>query len=127
MTIDSLALSRCDFIKIDTSGMELPAIRGAHETISRLKPVLYVANEYKDRSPALIEALFELGYKLYWHVPRYYEPDNYYENAENTVGNLASMNMLCVHGSVTTDIQGLRPITSPHSDWRTAPQPQTTS
>ena len=118
ITIDSLGLQRCDFLKLDIEGMELAAIRGAKETLERHRPVLYLENDREKNSPALISALLELGYKLYWHLPRFFEPDNYYANQENVFGTLASINMLGVHSSVATDIQGLTPITGPAADWR---------
>jgi FkbM family methyltransferase len=118
ITIDSLRLARCDFLKIDVEGMELAALRGAEETIRRFRPLIYTENDRQDKSSVLIEALFALGYRLYWHVPRYYSPANYYGNPQNIFGNLSSLNMFGVHSSMRTDIQGLAPITSPQSDWR---------
>jgi hypothetical protein len=77
-----------------------------------------VAADRPDKAPAVIEELFAAGYKLYWHVPRYYDAGNYYGNKENAFGNLAALNMLGVHASVPTDLKGLAPIKSPDSDWR---------
>jgi FkbM family methyltransferase len=120
ITIDSLGLARCDFLKIDVEGMELAAVRGASATLERLRPILYVENDREQHSAALIEALLALGYKLFWHLPRYFESANYYGNPNNVFGNLASINMLGVHSSVATDIHGLTPINGPDSDWRKA-------
>jgi FkbM family methyltransferase len=118
ITIDSLQLPRCNFIKIDIEGMELAAIRGASETIRKFRPILYIENDRQENSAPLIAALLALDYQLFWHLPRYYDADNYYSNPTNSFGNIASINMLGIHGSITTDIQGLPPITSPGSDWR---------
>ncbi len=41
-TLDSFNLQEVDFIKIDTEGYELYAIKGAEETIKRNKPVMIV-------------------------------------------------------------------------------------
>lgn len=41
-TLDSFALTDVDFIKIDTEGYELFAIRGGEETIKRCRPVMIV-------------------------------------------------------------------------------------
>jgi FkbM family methyltransferase len=120
ITIDSLPLSRCDLIKIDAEGMELQAVRGAEAIIRKFRPVLYVENKREDLSAALIEALLGLGYKLFWHIPRYYNPTNYYANSENPFGNLASLNMLGVSAFQSMDIRGLKPVTGPHSTWREA-------
>jgi len=119
MTIDSLQLPQCGLLKVDVEGMELSVILGAAETIRRCRPLLYVENDRADRSAALIEAIHALGYKLYWHLPPYYAKSNYYANSQNTFGDLVSGNMLGIHASVPTNIQGLRPIEGPHGDWRT--------
>jgi FkbM family methyltransferase len=118
MTVDSLKLPQCGILKIDVEGMELAVIRGAADTIRRCKPILYVENDRAERSPALIEAILALGYKLYWHLPPYYAAGNYYGNATNVFGDMVSLNMLGIHASVPTNIQGLRPVDGPQSDWR---------
>jgi len=118
ITIDSLNLPRCEFLKIDVEGMELAAIRGAERTIGTLRPMLYLENDREKTSADLIEALLALGYKLFWHLPPYYSPNNYYGNRANPFGNLVSINMLGIHSSRPMDIQGLRPINSPQSSWR---------
>lgn len=42
ITIDSLELKRCDFIKIDCEGHEIEVITGAHETIKKFKPKMLI-------------------------------------------------------------------------------------
>ena len=42
VSIDSLKLPRCDFIKIDVEGFEIQAIKGARKTIETFKPILWV-------------------------------------------------------------------------------------
>lgn len=50
-TIDKLVaelnLPRVDFIKMDIEGAEVPALHGAHDTITRFKPRLAIATEHK--------------------------------------------------------------------------------
>jgi FkbM family methyltransferase len=41
ITIDSLALPRCDFIKLDIEGMEPLALEGAQKTILQHKPIIF--------------------------------------------------------------------------------------
>src|SRR4029079_15801221 len=96
-TIDSLDLSRCNFLKIDVEGMELAALRGARRTIEKFRPILYVDNHRREKSPAIIEFLQSLDYVLYWHIAPLFDPDNYYPNAENVFGGAASVNMLGIH------------------------------
>jgi FkbM family methyltransferase len=41
-TIDSLALNKVDFIKIDVEGDELNVLIGAYQTITKCKPTMYI-------------------------------------------------------------------------------------
>jgi FkbM family methyltransferase len=117
--LDSLNLTRCDLLKIDVEGMEINVLRGAAETIRKLRPVIYLENDRPQNSAALISELLALGYQLYWHLPTYYSHDNYYANPENPFGNTVSVNMLGIHSAFKSDIKGLRKVEGPQSDWRT--------
>jgi hypothetical protein len=105
-------------MKVDVEGMELSALKGAGQTIQKFRPILYVENDKPERSAALIEFLFSLGYTLFWHLPPLYEPANFYRNPINEFQQTVSINVLGIHSSVTTDISGLKRIQSPQSDWR---------
>jgi FkbM family methyltransferase len=120
VAIDSLNLLRCDLLKVDVEGMELAVLRGARRTVETRRPIVYVANHRREQSPALIEFLQSLDYVLYWHIAPLFDPDNFFENQENAFGGAASVNMLGIHKSVTTDIAGLRKVEGPQSDWRQA-------
>ena len=50
ITIDSLKLSACDFIKVDVEGMELPVLQGAAENLRKYRPILYVENDRAEKS-----------------------------------------------------------------------------
>ena len=63
-TIDSLALERVDFIKIDVEGMEEAVLDGAKVTIEKLKPILFV-EILKSDPDAIHRNLSSLGYKLF--------------------------------------------------------------
>ena len=115
VTIDSLNLPACHFLKADVEGMELVVIRGAAKTIERFRPVLYVQNDRKEKSDPLVQQIRNLGYKLYWHFPPLFQPANYFENTVNVFGNVVSMNMLCVHESVKANISGLKEVAVPLS------------
>jgi FkbM family methyltransferase len=113
VTLDSLGLTRCHFIKIDVEGMEGNVLRGARETITRHWPLLYVENDRQDKSAALIALLFELGYRLYWDIRPMFNPANFAGIGENVFGLGASFNMLCVPRSAGAAITGFREIMSP--------------
>lgn len=105
-SIDELALQACHFIKIDIEGMEEEAIHGAKETISRLRPFLYIENDREDRSNSLIRTIHDLGYRMFWHLPPLFNPSNYANNANNVFGGTISKNMLCIHKSIQHSIDG---------------------
>jgi FkbM family methyltransferase len=107
ITLDSLALPHCRLIKIDVEGMELRALQGAHATIERCQPILYVENDRVEQSEELTRFLDQLGYEMYWHLPPLYNERNYYGNAHNVFGNIVSWNLLCVKPSQGFAIQGL--------------------
>lgn len=104
VTVDSLGLKACQFIKMDIEGMERESILGAKKTIERFKPVIYLENDREDRSEALIETLHELGYAMYWHTPSLFNPQNFFGNANNVFGGIISKNMLCIHTSFEQNI-----------------------
>ena len=117
---DSLDLPRCDLIKVDVEGMEAEVIAGAARTIRRFRPVLYVENDREEKSAALIRQLFALGYRLYWHFPPLFNPQNYFGVAENLFAGTVSVNMLGVHASSPLKVEGFREITDPDQPWRDA-------
>jgi FkbM family methyltransferase len=118
VTLDSLALTHCHFIKADVEGMELAVLQGGEQTIRRHRPLLYVENDRADKSPALIAYLQSLEYDLYWHLPPLYTPANFFENPHNEFPGIVSANMLGVHRSVKSSISGLRRVEGPHSHWQ---------
>lgn len=120
MTIDGLNLPACHFMKIDVEGMEGEVLAGAERTICKYRPVLYLENDREDRSAALISELLRLEYRLYWHLPRLYNPKNHFANEENIFANTISVNVLAIHASAKQNITGLREIRSPQDTWRRA-------
>jgi FkbM family methyltransferase len=117
ITIDSLALPECHFMKVDVEGMEGDVIAGAKETIQYHQPILYLENDRDDKSPALIEQLWALDYRLYWHLPFYFNTNNFFGETENVYGRTISANMLGIHMSQHQQIK-LREVTSPQDTWR---------
>lgn len=95
-TIDSLNLSRCDFIKIDVEGMELAVLKGAQETIAKFKPIIYLENDRPHKAQALCEYLLSIGYVFQWHKPPLFNPNNFFANPQNVFGSKVSINMLCI-------------------------------
>jgi len=116
-TIDSLNLPACHFIKIDVEGMEAEAIRGAAQTIKRLRPLLYMENDRVEKSRELIELMFAQNYRLYWHLTPYFTPDNWLGCPDNAFKGIVSINMLAVPREASMQINGLREVLSADEDW----------
>jgi FkbM family methyltransferase len=102
--LDSYRLHQCAFIKIDVEGMEAQVLEGAAETLHRLRPVLYVENDRREKSAELIKLLWSMDYRLWWHRPPLFHADNFAGNPENVFGDIVSQNLLCVPRERAFDI-----------------------
>lgn len=122
-TLDAYGLKSCHFIKIDVEGMEQAVLEGARKTLATHQPMLYIENDREDKSPALIQWLFENGYRLYWHLPYLFNPNNHFGEQNNVFGDLLSINMLAVPKSKDIEVKQLREVLSPAADWRDALTP----
>ncbi len=116
--LDDFGLGACHFLKIDVEGMEGEVIAGAAETIRAFRPVLYVENDRREKSASLIAQLFGLGYRLYWHLPPLFNPDNFLANPENVFGRIVSVNMLCLPEERPRKMANFRAIESPDDWWK---------
>lgn len=76
ITLDSLALPRCDLIKIDTEGFEDRVVQGGLQTIAAFHPVLYIELHDRDKLRRLIGILKPLGYSLVLHHTRFFRANN---------------------------------------------------
>ncbi len=116
-TVDNLGLQRCDFMIVDTPGMETNVIKGASQMLSQCRPIMYVRNVKENGNPALVEELFNQDYKLWWHIQLCHNPENYYQNEQNVfkVGDneMAHAYMLGVHKSLALPMNGLLEVESP--------------
>jgi FkbM family methyltransferase len=110
VTIDSFNLQRCSFIKVDVEGMETDVLRGAARTIERFKPVLYVENDKREKAEELVRHIDSIGYNMYWHLPYYFSPNNYFGNTTNVFPNTVSINMICVHKSVPQNMNNFEQV-----------------
>jgi FkbM family methyltransferase len=64
ISLDSLELKRCDFIKIDVEGMEISVLDGAAGTIDRYRPII-LAETIKSNKENLRSKLQALGYEAF--------------------------------------------------------------
>lgn len=108
--LDRFNLPRCKLLKVDVEGMELQVLKGATGLIEKHKPILYVENDRPQNSDALIAFIDSLGYRMYWHRPGLFNPDNFLHNPNNVFGNIVSLNLLCLHGSMQQKVDGMQPV-----------------
>jgi FkbM family methyltransferase len=107
---DFLKLSRLNFLKIDVQGMEYQVIRGAKRLIKKYQSVMYVENDDPKKSKELIEFIWSLDYKIFWHCPFFFNDQNYAGDSENIYPNMVSLNMFCISKSREIEITGLEEI-----------------
>ncbi len=98
--LDQLQLSRCALIKADVEGMELAVLKGASDTIARLRPILYVENDREDKAVELVTHLQSIGYRVYFHNPPLFNPQNFRRNERDEYQQdgkaICSLNLLCL-------------------------------
>jgi len=121
VTLDSLDLPACQFLKVDVEGMEVEVLRGSEQLIETHRPIMYLENDRVERSAELLGIVERLGYAAYWHFPRVFNPDNYFGDAENVFGDVASVNILCVPKETKLAVAGLRQVLSIHEKWNALP------
>lgn len=83
VTLDSLALARCDLVKVDTEGFEDQVILGGRNTLETCRPALYVEVHDRDKLTALVGLLRPLGYSLTLHHTRFFRAGNPKGRQEN--------------------------------------------
>ena len=111
LTLDRLNTPRVDFVKIDVEGMEAEVLRGGEQMLKKFKPVLYLENDRLENSEALIQLIAGFGYRMFWHLPPLFNPDNYFANAEDCYPGILSFNMLCIHRDSNVRFDGLEEVT----------------
>ena len=70
-------IDRLKLLKIDVEGMEILVIKGAKELIKKFRPIIYIENDRQEHSKNLIELIWSMDYKMYWHLPRLYNKNNF--------------------------------------------------
>jgi FkbM family methyltransferase len=105
-----LAEGAVGVIKIDVEGHELEVLKGSEGIFARCHPLLYVENDRIESSPALIQWLLDRDYRLWWHLPPLFNPQNFRGVPENRYPEVLSFNMLGVHKSANASIEGMAEI-----------------
>jgi len=116
-TLDAYSLKSCHLIKIDVEGMEQSVLEGARKTLAAHQPILYVENDREEKSAGLIKWLLDAGYRLFWHLPWLFNPNNF-AGFDTDIYGLSSINMLCLPKTMNAAVPGLPQITSPTDKWQ---------
>lgn len=107
ISVDACDLKRCDFIKIDVEGMEADVLAGARQTIANFQPVMWIENDRPAKSANLINIIHEMGYRALWHfAPLLPAAAQGMSDAPPDMEGLLSMDMLCFHRDIETDMTG---------------------
>jgi FkbM family methyltransferase len=91
-TLDGFGLSRLDLLKIDVEAMERQVLSGGKRTISSCRPIIFIENDRAEKSSDLIGCLFDLGYRLWWHLSNPFNPRNYFGHTEDIWGGRGTSN-----------------------------------
>jgi FkbM family methyltransferase len=108
--IDGIGFKEMGLLKVDVEGFEPQVLRGARETIMRCRPVIYIENDRSAQQQEVISLIADMGYRLFWHTPPLYSPDNFKGVQEDIFGNVVSVNMFCVPAERGTQVTGLQEI-----------------
>lgn len=106
LRLDDLKLEQLDLLKADVEGMECEVIAGSVETIGRLRPLIYLENDRPHRRSELIAAIRGLDYRLWWHMPPLFNPDNWAGRSDNLWPGIVSVNMICIPTERCEELMG---------------------
>lgn len=107
-----LDIPHLHLIKADVEGMEVDVLKGAAELVRTHRPVLYLEANADD-APALIDYVLGLDYKMWWHLPPFFNAENHAGHGENIFGAITSKNVFCLPAESSVAVNASRPVTGP--------------
>lgn len=110
-TIDDLNLKACRLIKADVEGMEQAVLLGAEATIRRCRPILYLENDRRETSEALLRLVMGWDYRVWWDQPHLFNAKNVAGNPTDAFPGVVSRNVLCIPAAMRIGVAG-RPVTA---------------
>jgi FkbM family methyltransferase len=97
VTIDSLELPGLRLLKADVEGMEPAVLRGARETLRRLRPVIWTECLADRGTRGELQAFFqELGYRAWLCCTPIFSPENSRGCRHNMFGAMQDHNVLAL-------------------------------
>ncbi|MCK5536249.1 MAG: FkbM family methyltransferase, partial [Bacteroidales bacterium] len=105
ITIDSINLTKCDFIKIDVEGMEEYVIRGSITTIKKFKPIIFFETNSIDDGWGNINIINEISdnYKFFLMYSKSYNANNYKNSSIDIFDSNMETNIVAIPNN-TIDI-----------------------
>jgi FkbM family methyltransferase len=111
LSIDSLDLSRVDFVKIDVEGMESDVVSGALETLRRCAPFIFFEVNSIQGAIDTLAVMKESQYLYFGLVSGAFNPNNFLGVADDIFGGGSECGILAVpqnrHGEVRDAIRNL--------------------
>jgi FkbM family methyltransferase len=112
---------RVALLRVEVSGMELAVLQGASRWLDAEpaaavgRPIIYVANPVLEHSPALIEYLSAAGYRLWWHLPSFFNPENHFGRDRNDYDELFDICMIALpqEAALPAELSRLTPVAGP--------------
>jgi FkbM family methyltransferase len=94
LTVDELELEELHLLKINLPGSLIDLLAGAAETIRKHRPVIYARLAGIEHAEAEVQALKDLGYRCWSHVPYLYNASNHAEQTTNIFPGCVSQNVI---------------------------------
>jgi FkbM family methyltransferase len=111
LPLDDIMRGRpANLIKIDVEGMEAEVLRGGTNLILTSRPIIYAENDRPAKSDELLTLLWSLNYRTFWHIPKLFNPANFFGDDENIFANTGSFNLLCVPTEMKSDLSGFEEV-----------------
>lgn len=93
-SVDELTPAALHLLKINLAGATLDALAGATETIRRHRPMMYARLGGLNACQAEVQAMKEMGYRVWSHAPYLYNPGNHAGQATNLFPGIVQQNVV---------------------------------
>ncbi|WP_158544999.1 FkbM family methyltransferase [Dyella monticola] len=93
-TVDELKLDALHLIKVNPQKALINLLAGAAETIRKHRPIIYFRLSEIELAHAEVQAIKDLGYRAWSHVPYLYNPDNHVGSATNLFPGCVYQNVI---------------------------------
>jgi len=95
-TVDQLALERLDVLKINSPASAIDLIRGAADTVWRLRPLLVLSGVDEADLASVKRSTSDFGYRAFRGDVPWFNPQNFNRRRENVFGNRSETVILAV-------------------------------